>query len=118
MWPVTMTVPETLCHTVLRENAKARTAKSTDKQDFVESWYWLMVRAGELSDRFKFWYYVLTWLTTVFAATVPTLIGFTGLYFVIGLLFLGLTGREIGKGPKESAVAAIISEPEREAVLV
>jgi cytochrome d oxidase, subunit II (cydB) len=29
-----------------------------------------------------------------------TLIGFTGLYFVIGLLFLGLTGREIGKGPK------------------
>jgi cytochrome bd ubiquinol oxidase subunit I len=30
-----------------------------------------------------------------------TLIGFTGLYFVIGLLFLGLTGREIGKGPEE-----------------
>jgi cytochrome d ubiquinol oxidase subunit I len=47
-----------------------------------------------------------------------TLIGFTGLYFVIGLLFLGLTGREIGKGPKEPAVATIISEPEREAVLV
>ena len=45
-----------------------------------------------------------------------TLIGFTGLYFVIGLLFLGLTGREIGKGPKEPAGAAII--PEREAVLV
>src|SRR6476660_7790023 len=47
-----------------------------------------------------------------------TLIGFTGLYFVIGLLFLGLTGREIGKGPKEPAGATIISEPEREAVLV
>jgi cytochrome d ubiquinol oxidase subunit I len=47
-----------------------------------------------------------------------TLIGFTGLYFVIGLLFLGLTGREIGKGPKEPAVATIISKPEREAVLV
>src|SRR6185436_5986457 len=47
-----------------------------------------------------------------------TLIGFSGLYFVLGLLFLGLTGREIGKGPKESAVATIISEPEREAVLV
>jgi len=47
-----------------------------------------------------------------------TLIGFTGLYFVIGLLFLGLTGREIGKGPKEPAVATIISEPEPEAVLV
>src|SRR5437763_1811780 len=47
-----------------------------------------------------------------------TLIGFTGLYFVIGLLFLGLTGREIGKGLKEPAVARIISEPKREAVLV
>ena len=42
-----------------------------------------------------------------------TLIGFTGLYFVIGLLFLGLTGREIGKGPKEPAVAAIIDLSER-----
>src|SRR2546423_842230 len=30
-----------------------------------------------------------------------TLIGFTGLYFVIGLLFLGLTGREIAKGPEK-----------------
>src|SRR6266849_55255 len=29
-----------------------------------------------------------------------TLIGFTGLYFVLGLLFLGLTGREIAKGPE------------------
>src|SRR5258706_10260821 len=47
-----------------------------------------------------------------------TLIGFTGLYFVIGLLFLGLTGREIGKGPKEPTVATIISEPEQEALLV
>jgi cytochrome d ubiquinol oxidase subunit I len=47
-----------------------------------------------------------------------TLIGFTGLYFVIGLLFLGLTGREIGIGPKEPAGATIIPKPEREAVLV
>jgi cytochrome d ubiquinol oxidase subunit I len=47
-----------------------------------------------------------------------TLIGFTGLYFVIGLLFLGLTGREIGKGPNEPAVATIISKPGQEAVLV
>ena len=45
--------------------------------------------------------------------TIFTLIGFTGLYFVIGLLFLGLTGREIGKGPKEPAVAAIIDLSER-----
>src|SRR6266478_1315483 len=38
--------------------------------------------------------------------TIFTLIGFTGLYFVIGLLFLGLTGREIGKGPEEELVAS------------
>jgi cytochrome d ubiquinol oxidase subunit I len=35
-----------------------------------------------------------------------TLIGFTGLYFVIGLLFLGLTGREIGKGPDDEVGVA------------
>src|SRR5256885_12312472 len=44
-----------------------------------------------------------------------TLIGFTGLYFVIGLLFLGLTGREIGKGPEDQATAVV--DP-RGAVLV
>jgi cytochrome bd ubiquinol oxidase subunit I len=31
--------------------------------------------------------------------TIFTLIGFIGLYFVLGLLFLFLVGREIGKGP-------------------
>jgi cytochrome d ubiquinol oxidase subunit I len=31
--------------------------------------------------------------------TIFTLIGFTGLYFVLGLLFLGLTGRELAHGP-------------------
>ena len=31
--------------------------------------------------------------------TIFTLIGFTGLYFVLGLLFLGLTGRELLHGP-------------------
>jgi cytochrome bd ubiquinol oxidase subunit I len=36
-----------------------------------------------------------------------TLIGFTGLYFVIGLLFLGLTGREIAKGPEQEPAAEI-----------
>jgi cytochrome bd ubiquinol oxidase subunit I len=36
--------------------------------------------------------------------TIFTLIGFTGLYFVLGLLFLGLTGREIAKGPGEEEV--------------
>jgi cytochrome d ubiquinol oxidase subunit I len=44
-----------------------------------------------------------------------TLIGFTGLYFVIGLLFLGLTGREIAKGPEQQPVAGIGA---REAVTV
>src|SRR2546427_12949218 len=45
-----------------------------------------------------------------------TLIGFTGLYFVLGLLFLGLTGREIGKGPDQDSVLSPASG--REAVLV
>src|SRR5213592_2267348 len=44
-----------------------------------------------------------------------TLIGFTGLYFVIGLLFLGLTGREIAKGPEERMT--VVVDP-GEAVLV
>jgi cytochrome d ubiquinol oxidase subunit I len=35
--------------------------------------------------------------------TVFTLIGFTGLYFVLGLLFLYLVGREIGHGPVDVA---------------
>ncbi|HSV23282.1 MAG TPA: cytochrome ubiquinol oxidase subunit I [Xanthobacteraceae bacterium] len=33
--------------------------------------------------------------------TIFTLIGFIGLYFVLGLLFLYLVGREIGHGPDE-----------------
>src|SRR6266699_422433 len=44
-----------------------------------------------------------------------TLIGFTGLYFVIGLLFLGLTGREIGKGPQEET--SLVVDDQKEAVL-
>src|SRR5439155_426245 len=44
-----------------------------------------------------------------------TLIGFTGLYFVLGPLFLALTGREIGKGPEDQATAVVA---QREAVLV
>jgi cytochrome d ubiquinol oxidase subunit I len=37
--------------------------------------------------------------------TIFTLIGFTGLYFVLGLLFLSLVGREIGHGPDEEGPA-------------
>jgi len=37
--------------------------------------------------------------------TIFTLIGFIGLYFVIGLLFLYLEGREIAHGPDEVVVA-------------
>ena len=37
--------------------------------------------------------------------TIFTLIGFTGLYFVLGLLFLYLVGREISHGPDEEVVA-------------
>ena len=39
-------------------------------------------------------------------STIFTLIGFTGLYFVLGLLFLYLVGREIAHGPDQAAVAA------------
>src|SRR5450432_4902459 len=35
--------------------------------------------------------------------TLFTLIGFTGLYFVLGLVFLFLVGREIAHGPEEHA---------------
>jgi cytochrome bd ubiquinol oxidase subunit I len=38
--------------------------------------------------------------------TIFTLLGFTGLYFVLGLLFLYLVGREIGHGPEEKAVGS------------
>ena len=38
--------------------------------------------------------------------TIFTLIGFIGLYFVLGLLFLFLVGREIGHGPDEDVVAS------------
>jgi cytochrome bd ubiquinol oxidase subunit I len=37
--------------------------------------------------------------------TIFTLIGFAGLYFLLGLLFLFLVGREIAHGPDEEAVA-------------
>lgn len=37
--------------------------------------------------------------------TVFTLIGFVGLYFVLGLLFLYLVGREIGHGPEDEVTA-------------
>ncbi len=43
--------------------------------------------------------------------TIFTLIGFTGLYFVLGLLFLFLVGREIGHGPDEEVVAGRGEEP-------
>ena len=36
--------------------------------------------------------------------TIFTLIGFVGLYFVLGLLFLFLVGREIANGPEQKAV--------------
>ncbi|MEY2485251.1 MAG: cytochrome bd ubiquinol oxidase subunit, partial [Verrucomicrobiota bacterium] len=44
-----------------------------------------------------------------------TLIGFTGIYFVLGLLFLALASREIAKGPEERAAVVV---DQREAVLV
>jgi cytochrome bd ubiquinol oxidase subunit I len=38
--------------------------------------------------------------------TIFTLIGFVGLYFVLGLLFLYLVGREMGHGPDEEVTEA------------
>jgi cytochrome d ubiquinol oxidase subunit I len=37
--------------------------------------------------------------------TIFTLIGFVGLYFVLGLLFFSLVGREIAHGPSDDAAA-------------
>ena len=42
--------------------------------------------------------------------TIFTLIGFTGLYFVLGLLFLYLTGREIAHGPDGEVVSGAVDE--------
>ncbi len=43
--------------------------------------------------------------------TVFKLIGFVGLYFVLGLLFLALVGREISHGPVDAAPAVQGKEP-------
>jgi cytochrome bd ubiquinol oxidase subunit I len=45
--------------------------------------------------------------------TIFTLIGFVGLYFVLGLLFLFLIGREIDRGPDEVLVASAAGAPSR-----
>jgi cytochrome d ubiquinol oxidase subunit I len=37
--------------------------------------------------------------------TIFTVIGFVGLYFVLGVLFLYLVGRQIARGPAEETVA-------------
>jgi cytochrome d ubiquinol oxidase subunit I len=55
--------------------------------------------------------------TAVGAGTVIfTLIGLTGLYFVLGLLYLFLIGREVMHGPDEAGAAALV--PPRPAVEV
>jgi cytochrome d ubiquinol oxidase subunit I len=43
--------------------------------------------------------------------TIFTLIGFCGLYFVVGVMFLALVGREIAHGPDGELVAAGGEEP-------
>jgi cytochrome d ubiquinol oxidase subunit I len=48
--------------------------------------------------------------------TIFTLIGFIGLYFVLGLLFVFLEGREIGRGPDEAVALSRREEQERPAV--
>lgn len=52
--------------------------------------------------------------------TIFTIIGFIGLYFVLGLLFLFLAGREIAHGPDEEGAigsrAAVITAGIKEQV--
>jgi cytochrome d ubiquinol oxidase subunit I len=43
--------------------------------------------------------------------TVFTLIGFCGIYLILGLLFFALIGKELTHGPGEPAAAAPISQP-------
>jgi cytochrome d ubiquinol oxidase subunit I len=43
--------------------------------------------------------------------TVFTLIGFVALYFVLGVLFLGLVGREISRGPGDPLPTGPGEEP-------
>jgi len=45
--------------------------------------------------------------------TIFTLIGFIGLYFVLGVLFLFLAGRQIGHGPDEEMAVSRQEEPVR-----
>ena len=45
--------------------------------------------------------------------TLFTLIGFVGLYFVFGLLFLYLVGREIALGPDHEPIVNLTPERER-----
>src|SRR6516225_2718750 len=45
--------------------------------------------------------------------TIFTLIGFTGLYFVLGLLFLFLAGREIGHGPESPSRSRFVRRPDQ-----
>jgi cytochrome d ubiquinol oxidase subunit I len=47
-----------------------------------------------------------------------TLIGFTGLYFVLGVLYLFLIGREIARGPRDSSSEAVGLEVHHDSDLV
>jgi cytochrome bd ubiquinol oxidase subunit I len=55
-------------------------------------------------------------------STIFTLIGFTGIYFVLGVLFLYLTGREIAHGPERAESAhqpddGLIDSPAKEVLV-
>src|SRR5262249_51280341 len=43
-----------------------------------------------------------------------TLIGFCGLYFVLGVLYLFLIGREVAEGPQRTRQAPLFVQPQRE----
>jgi hypothetical protein len=69
---------ERLDHLCQNLHVKAKTKDSPLRKDFIDSWYWQMRNAVRLSDDFKNWYYASVTATAAAAATVPTLIAFTG----------------------------------------
>lgn len=57
---------------------KAQVTQSRERDDFVRAWYSRMIRREQLSDRFKYAYFILLTLNALAAASVPALIAAAG----------------------------------------
>ena len=54
---------------------------------------------------------MLSWaLTFLVIALIAGLLGFAGMYFLLGVLFILVVLREIGNGPESDGVAAVSAE--------